>query len=88
MKLSGRSSCLELWGIVVLVPVLAAVGVCADRPSKTIHAIVQMSASEIPKDSFFSKPKVFWRASDRYCRVDEEPDTERGHSREDDRERA
>src|ERR1019366_7562251 len=38
------------------------------------HAIVQMSVTDISTDSFFAKPKVYWRASNQYCRVDEEPD--------------
>lgn len=37
-----------------------------------------MSATDIRTDSFAAKPKVYWRASNRYCRVDEEPDTEKG----------
>jgi hypothetical protein len=53
-------------------------GICADPPAKMIHATVQMSGSDIPADSFFNKPKVFWRASNQYCRVDEEPDPEKG----------
>jgi hypothetical protein len=42
------------------------------------HVIVQMSGTEIPADSFAAKPKTYWRASDQYCRVDEEPDPENG----------
>jgi hypothetical protein len=37
-----------------------------------------MSGTDIPDDSFAAKPKVYWRASNQYCRVDEEPDTEKG----------
>lgn len=64
--------------LALFLPILAEVGICADAPTKMIHAIVQMSGTDIPEDSFFHKPKVFWRASTGYCRVDEEPDTERG----------
>lgn len=42
------------------------------------HVIVQMTGTDIPTDSFAAKPKVYWRASNRYCRVDEEPDPDRG----------
>jgi len=63
--------------VMMLVPVLLSTGVCAD-PSTMIHAIVQMSGTDIPTDSFFAKPKVFWRASNQYCRVDEEPYPEKG----------
>jgi hypothetical protein len=42
------------------------------------HAVVQMSGTDISADSFSAKPKTFWRASNQYCRVDEEPDPEKG----------
>jgi len=42
------------------------------------HVIVQLSGTDVPADSFAAKPKVYWRASDQYCRVDEEPDPENG----------
>ncbi|MGB8013014.1 MAG: hypothetical protein WCF68_15480 [Terriglobales bacterium] len=53
-------------------------GVCADAPTKMIHAIVQMSGTNISAESFAAKPKTFWRASNQYCRVDEEPDPANG----------
>ncbi|HEX8817821.1 MAG TPA: hypothetical protein VF753_20195 [Terriglobales bacterium] len=43
-----------------------------------IHVIIRMSGTGIPEDSFPSKPKTFWRAGTQYCRVDEEPDPEKG----------
>ena len=52
--------------------------VCADTPGKMIHGIIQMSGADIPEGSFASKPKIFWRASSQYCRIDEEPDLEHG----------
>ena len=52
---------------------------CADAPpSKMIHLSVQMSGPDVPPDSFAAKPKIIWRASNQYCRVDEEPDVEHG----------
>ena len=54
------------------------VGFCADTPSKMIHAIVQMRGTDFPAESFAAKPKMFWRASNQYCRVDEEPDPANG----------
>jgi len=47
-------------------------------PAKMTNVIAQMSGSEIPADSFAAKPKVYWRASNQYCRVDEEPDAKNG----------
>ncbi len=64
--------------IVLVALVLPRTGFCADIPNKMIHAIVQMSGSEIADDSFAAKPKLFWRASNQYCRIDEEPDPENG----------
>jgi hypothetical protein len=37
-----------------------------------------VSGTDIAADSFSAKPKTFWRASNLYCRIDEEPDPERG----------
>jgi hypothetical protein len=42
------------------------------------NMIVQMSGNDIPADSFAAKPKVIWRASNEYCRIDEQPDTTNG----------
>jgi len=65
--------------VVTLILTLIRAGVCADSaPAKMTHVIAQMSGTGIPNDSFGAKPKVYWRASNRYCRVDEEPDPERG----------
>jgi hypothetical protein len=78
MKQCAGTTLLKLSVMAMLLPALAELGTCADNPAKMIHAAVQMSGSDIPGDSFFNKPKVFWRASNRYCRVDEEPDPDRG----------
>ncbi len=61
-----------------LVVVASLTSVCANTPSKMTHAIIQMSGTDISEDSFSAKPKTFWRASNQYCRVDEEPDTANG----------
>jgi len=54
-------------------------GFCAENtPAKMTHLIVRMSGTDISADSFAAKPKVYWRASNRYCRVDEEPDPDKG----------
>jgi len=52
--------------------------ISSDAPDKMTHVIIQMSGTDIPEDSFFTKPKTFWRASDKYCRSDEEPDPKNG----------
>ncbi len=50
-------------------------------PTEMTNMIVQMSGTDIPTDSFAAKPKVIWRASNQYCRIDEEPDTANIHGR-------
>src|ERR1700675_4257139 len=65
--------------VILLAVGLLRPGVCADRaPTKMIHLIVQMSGTDVPGDSFAAKPKILWRASNQYCRIDEEPDPENG----------
>ena len=49
-----------------------------ERPSKMIHVIAQMSGTDIPAGAFAGKPKTMWRASNNYCRIDEEPDPQQG----------
>jgi len=49
-----------------------------ETPAKMTHVIIRMSGTDIAEDSFFAKPKTFWRASNRYCRTDEEPDPKNG----------
>ena len=64
---------------VILTLALLRTAVCADStPSTMTHVIAQMSGVDIPADSFQAKPKVYWRAANRYCRVDEEPDPKEG----------
>lgn len=78
MKRRAMSTCSKFCGVGMLLPMLSVLGICADPPSKMVHATVQLSGSDIPAGSFFAKPKTFWRASNQYCRVDEEPDPDRG----------
>ena len=42
------------------------------------HLAVQMMGTDFPADSFAAQPKIYWRASNQYCRVDEEPDPKNG----------
>lgn len=64
--------------VVLLFALLCPVFSADDTPTKMTHVVVRMNGSDIPADSFAAKPKVYWRAGSRYCRVDEEPDPERG----------
>lgn len=47
-------------------------------PKTMTHIIAAMSGTDIAKDSFAALPKIYWRASNRYCRIDEEPDPKNG----------
>jgi hypothetical protein len=74
MLLAGRYRGLKFGLALILALDLVGVGFSADIPNNMIHAIVQMSGTDFPAQSFAAKPKIFWRASSQYCRVDEEPD--------------
>jgi len=66
-----------LWQRLSALLALALLGVGlqnSDVPAKMTHLIAQMSGTGIPADSFAAKPKIYWRASNRYCRIDEELD--------------
>jgi hypothetical protein len=67
------------WLAAIMILILPLCGFCADgAPSKMIHLIAQMSGTDIPPGAFAGKPKAMWRASNTYCRIDEEPDPEQG----------
>lgn len=69
----------NLWLAVSFAFLVPVVGFCAADPPRTmIHAIVQMSGTDIPEGSFATKPKTIWRATNSYCRSDEEPDPAQG----------
>lgn len=69
----------SLWPAAVMALAGAMSGFSADNaPSKMTHLIVQMSGTDIPAGSFAGRPKTMWRASNSYCRIDEEPDPEQG----------
>ena len=78
MQLPRRFTLLSLGLSVTLLLAVPRPGICAETPSKMTHAVVQMSGADISADSFSAKPKIFWRASNQYCRVDEEPDPGKG----------
>ena len=57
MLLVRGSKCLRFGLGLVLALTVARIGVCADAPSKMIHAIVQMISPDFPAESFATKPK-------------------------------
>jgi hypothetical protein len=51
----------------------------AQEPPKTMTKIeVILQSPDAPVGSFATKPKVFYRAGSRYCRVEEAPDPDQG----------
>ena len=76
---SAMTSKRSIFSFAVFVLAILGAGYCADdAPSKMTHLVAQMSGDGIAPDSFAAKPKLMWRASNRYCRMDEEPDPEHG----------
>jgi len=56
-----------------------AVSLFAAEPPKVMTKVeVTMHSPDIPEASFAAKPKVFYRAGDGYCRIEEASDPERG----------
>src|SRR5713101_754565 len=64
----------------VLFLICALAGVMfAQEPPKTMTKIeVILQSPDAPVGSFATKPKVFYRAGSRYCRVEEAPDPDQG----------
>ena len=53
--------------------------ILAEEPPKTMTKIeVILQSPDAPEGSFAAKPKVFYRAGNRYCRVEEAPDPDHG----------
>jgi len=51
----------------------------AQQPPKTMVKLqVQIQSPDVPADSFAAKPKIIYRAGNRYCRVEEQPDPSNG----------
>ena len=51
----------------------------AEQPPKTMTKVeVILQSPDAPAGSFAAKPKVFYRAGNRYCRIEEAPDPEQG----------
>jgi hypothetical protein len=58
---------------------LLATALCAQQPPQTMtRMVIQLAGTDVPRDSFAAKPKTFFRAGTTYCRVEEQPDPEKG----------
>jgi hypothetical protein len=58
----------------LLILMMSTTGFCAEPPEKMTHIVVQYSGTDIPANSFMERPKAFWRASNSFCRSEEEID--------------
>jgi hypothetical protein len=63
---------------VLLVGVLGGILFAEDSPKTMTKIEVILKGPDAPPGSFATKPKVFYRAGNRYCRVDEAPDPDQG----------
>jgi hypothetical protein len=64
-----------LW---VLAGVLSAPVFGEQLPDTMTKLTVRLQSPEVPEDSFAAKPKIMYRAGNRYCRTEELPDHEHG----------
>lgn len=64
--------------LLVVVFALAG-GMFGQQPPKVMTRVeVTFHSPDVPEGSFAAKPKVFYRAGDRYCRIEEAADAEHG----------
>jgi hypothetical protein len=64
---------------VLLLTCLLGCAAAAEQQPRTMTKIeVILQSPSAPADSFASKPKVMYRAGERYCRVEEAPDPDHG----------
>jgi hypothetical protein len=64
--------------LLLLICVLAG-AISAQEPPKTMTKIeVVLQSPDAPAGSFATKPRVFYRAGNQYCRVEEAPDPDQG----------
>ena len=64
----------------LLLVVCALVGVMfgQEPPKMMTRVVVTFHSPDVAEGSFAAKPKVFYRAADRYCRIEEAADPEKG----------
>lgn len=60
---------------ILLIPALLSVTLLAQQSPKTMTKVeVILQSADAPAGSFAAKPKVIYRAGNRYCRIEEAPD--------------
>jgi hypothetical protein len=64
--------------LLLLICVLAGAIFAEEPPKKMTKIEVVLQSPDAPAGSFAAKPKMFYRAGNRYCRVEEAPDPDQG----------
>jgi hypothetical protein len=64
--------------IVLLACLLGGTSVAEQPPTSMTKVEVILQSPDVSAGSFAAKPKVMYRAGNRYCRIEEAPDPERG----------
>jgi hypothetical protein len=62
----------------LITPLAAQQPPTQQQPKTMIRLQVQLDSPEASKNSFAAKPKIIYRAGTQFCRLEEEPDPERG----------
>jgi hypothetical protein len=58
--------------------IVSTLAVGQDAPALMTKLSVRLQSMDVPDDSFAAKPKLVYRAENRYCRTEELPDPEHG----------
>ena len=64
--------------LLLLICVLAGAIFAEEPPKRMTKMEVVLHSPDAPTGSFAAKPRVFYRAGNRYCRVEETPDPDQG----------
>jgi hypothetical protein len=77
-KSSAAAKVFAMIRLVLLVGFFGGVLFAEDLPKTMTKIEVILQSPDAPPGSFATKPKVFYRAGNRYCRVEEAPDPDQG----------
>lgn len=64
--------------LVVVAWLMVGISVAQDMPKTMTKMEVILQSPDAPQGSFAAKPKVMYRAGTQYCRVEEQPDPDKG----------
>jgi hypothetical protein len=64
--------------VLLVACLMSGVSIAAQTPKTMTKVEVILGSPAVPAGSFAAKPKVMYRAGDRYCRIEEAPDPDQG----------